>query len=461
MVRACHYLTIAELRACYESGETSPESVVRELLERIAALAPSINAYVVVDSDGATTQAKRRAHATAATAEPLANIPLGLKDLYDVVGFPTRAGALTTSATPAASDAHATALLRAAGAIIIGKHNLHEYALGVTNVNAHYGPVRNPWARAHVPGGSSGGTGAAIAAGLCFGGLGSDTGGSIRIPASLCGIVGLKPTRGRVSLRGVFPLSRSLDHAGPMARTVADVADLLAVIDGHDPTDPASYPGQRRDPRAGLGVGVRGLRVLVPEAHFFDTAHPETAAAVNVALRVFERAGATVEPAALDGLGRLSALNGRIIRSEAALLHADDIANTPHLIGSDVLARLRTGQSVLATEYAEARHAGVEWRHRLSALLAADGVLVTPTTRFAAPPIEGTDAVATADQLTAYTGAFNLTGLPALSVPCGFTASGLPIGLQIVGAPGRDDLVLRVGDAYERATEWHRTHPNC
>jgi len=456
-----HYLTISELGRRFASGSTTPTYVTEALLERIGGLNPALNAYVGVYREAALAQARAAEQRAARSGwTPLLGVPLGLKDLYDVAGQPTRAGAVTTSADPVVSDSWVTAALASAGAVLIGKHNLHEYALGVTNVNPHFGPVHNPWKRGHVPGGSSGGTGAAIGAGLCFGGFGSDTGGSIRIPSSLCGIAGIKPTHGRVSLRGVYPLSWALDHAGPMARSVADCATLLSAVDGYDVEDPGCIDATRRPASAGVGAGVAGLRVLIGEAYFLETARSDVAEAVVAAAKVLEGLGAKLETVDLEGIGDLRGLNRDITLSEGARFHAADLAERAHLIGADVLTRLRRGQAIAGTEYAAARRAGVEWRRRLERLLGDDAVLLTPTTRFPAPAIEGIDSVATADQLIAYTSPFNLIGTPALSVPCGFTTEGLPIGLQIVAAPWRDDLALQVGDSYEQATEWHRCHPS-
>jgi aspartyl-tRNA(Asn)/glutamyl-tRNA(Gln) amidotransferase subunit A len=262
-----------------------------------------------------------------------------------------------------------------------------------------------------------------------------------------------------LSLRGVFPLSWSLDTAGPMARSVSDCATLMAAVDVLDVDDPTAESGDRRDVTSGLGAGVRGLRVLVAENYFLATARGDVAAAISAAARVFDGLGADVQTVELAGVDTLARMNGTIALSEAATVHAVDIADRPGSIGSDVLARLRRGQGVAGTDYAMARRLGVEWRHRMRALLGDDGVLLAPTTRFPAPVIDGIDSVGAADQLTAFTAPFNLMGLPALSVPCGFSSEGLPIGLQIVGGPWRDDLVLRAGDAYERATDWHLAHP--
>lgn len=455
-------LTIREASASFRAGTLSPTDLTESLLDAIARRNPQLMAYLRVTSDMARSQARAATSALGSGARPglLVGIPLGLKDLYDVAGVPTTAGSPIPNGEPASADSAVAAQLRAEGAVFLGKHHLHEWALGVTTNNPHFGPCRNPWDQSRVPGGSSGGSGAALAAGLCLGAFGSDTGGSIRVPASLCGVVGLKPTAGRVSLRGVIPLSWSLDHAGPMARTVEDAALLLKAVDAHDPLDPASVDAPREDPTARLQAGVGGLRILVPERHFFESSESEVADAVLAALLALERAGARLERVALPGVESLAAANATIILADAATYHADHLRDRPGDIGEDVLARLRNGQSTEATAYARARRTGVEWRRRFETLLDDRSVLATPTTPITAPPIEGTEAVSAAARLTSLTGPFNLTGLPALSVPCGFAGDGLPVGLQLVGRPWADGLVLQVGAAYQQVTEWHLYRPS-
>jgi len=455
------YLSIAEAAARFRSGALCPVDLVDVLLEAVETDNPRLNAYLTVTAELARAQAQAAARSLGAGRDPgpLAGIPLGLKDLYDVAGVPTTAGSPIPDRRPAAADGEVPARLRAAGAVFLGKHHLHEWALGVTTRNPHFGPCRNPWNTDRAPGGSSGGSGAALAAGLCLGAFGSDTGGSIRIPASLCGVVGLKPTRGRVSLRGVVPLSWSLDHAGPMARTVEDVALLLKAVDAYDPLDPASVDGPREDPTRRLGAGVGGLRVLVPERFFLETSEPEVADAVRAALGALERSGARLEAVSLPGVEGLAATNATMLRADAAAYHADHLRDRPSDVGADVLARLRVGESTSAVDYALARRRGEEWRRRFQALLDDRTLLATPTTPEAAPLIEGTDPVEAAARLTSFTGPFNLTGLPALSVPCGFTRDGLPVGLQLVGRPWADALVLQAGAAYQRATDWHLRRP--
>jgi aspartyl-tRNA(Asn)/glutamyl-tRNA(Gln) amidotransferase subunit A len=358
-----------------------------------------------------------------------------------------------------------TARLRAGGAVLLGKTNLHEWAFGVTNDNPHFGPTKNPWATERIPGGSSGGNGAALAAGLCFGAIGSDTGGSIRIPASLCGVVGLKPTYGRTSLRGAIPLAWSLDHAGPMARTVRDAALLLQVIAGYDPRDPASADVPVDDYLTDIESGARGLRIGVVRGRFFarletnEQPAPDVAAAVAAAIEVLTREGARCEDIELPRVDDLRETQAVVIGTEAGAYHRERIAAHRAGYGADVAKRIDLGLNRTGPAYAQARRTRDELRRTYAEALAGWDAIVLPTTPITAPAREGQDAVAAAATLTAYTSAFNLTGLPAISVPCGFDREGLPIGLQIAGRPFDEPTVLRVAHAYEQAHDWKDRHP--
>ena len=400
-------------------------------------------------------------------AGPLAGVPLALKDLFDTAGVRTTGGSRIFADRVPAEDAEVVARLRAAGAAFVGKTNLHEWAFGVTNQNPHYGPTRNPWDLARIPGGSSGGSAAALAIDGCYGAMGSDTGGSIRIPASLCGVVGLKPTYGRVSVRGVIPLAWTLDHAGPMARAVRDVAVLYRLIAGYDERDPLCVDAALEDPLPTIEDGARGLRLGLPRSHFFERADAEIAAIVRAAIAVLEREGASVVDIPFPASDALFDTQRTIISSDAAAYHADHIRERPEEIGADVLARLHQADQMSATQLATARHRREELRREIVALFARCDVIVTPATAVAAPELTYDDPSAAAGaaareaaaRLTAMTSPFNLTGLPAISVPCGFTASGLPVGLQIAGGPWREATVLRVARAYERATSWNERRP--
>jgi aspartyl-tRNA(Asn)/glutamyl-tRNA(Gln) amidotransferase subunit A len=345
------HLTIAEAADLLARREIAAVELTEAHLRRIDAHDTHLNSFITVTSDHALTQAR------AADAEltrgvrrgPLHGIPLALKDLYDTAGIRTTAGSTFFADRIPDTDARAVTLLYQAGAVLLGKLNMHEWALGVTNINPHYGPSRNPWDPSRITGGSSGGAAAALAAGLCMGALGSDTGGSIRIPSSLCGIVGLKPTFGRVSLQGVIPLSWNLDHAGPMARTVTDAALLLQAIAGYDPDDPVSVALPVDNLLATLDAGVTGWRIaLATDAHFGE-ADPEVISAVRRAATVFEELGARVEAVDLSQGREAAQMNALMTTSDAAAFHRDRLRDHPHRFGADVLARMERGAQFTST----------------------------------------------------------------------------------------------------------------
>jgi aspartyl-tRNA(Asn)/glutamyl-tRNA(Gln) amidotransferase subunit A len=448
------WLSLEEIAARIRGRQVSAEETVRACLERIERLEPQLGAFITVTGDAALAAARAadRAMARGATGR-LYGVPIALKDLFDTAGVRTTAGSKIFADRVPTEDAVVVTRLLEEGAIVIGKTNLHEWAFGVTTQNPHFGPTRNPWDLARIPGGSSGGSGAAVAAGLCYGALGSDTGGSIRIPASLCGIVGLKPTFGRVSVRGSVPLAWSLDHAGPMARTVRDAALLYSAIARHDADDPTSVEMDVDDPLAHVEDGVRGLRLGLPRQHFFAGTEPEIANAVREAARSLEREGALVEEMDLPRTDELLPTQTAIIGTEAAAFHRDRMRERPQDFGPDVLARLRRGERVTGAEYALARRRQLEIRHAWARVLRDYAAVLTPTTAIAAPPAEGEDALAQAARLTARTSPFNLTGLPAVSIPCGVTREGLPIGLQIASDLWHESTILRIARSYERVSD--------
>ncbi|MGC9040441.1 MAG: amidase [Roseiflexus sp.] len=454
-------LTIADAADLLARREISAVELTSAHLDRIATHDTRLNSFITVTADRALAQARAADDelARGARRSPLHGIPIALKDLYDTAGVRTTAGATFFAERVPDVDAHAVTLLYQGGAVLLGKLNMHEWALGVTNINPHYGPSRNPWDTSRITGGSSGGAAAALAAGLCMGALGSDTGGSIRIPASLCGIVGFKPTFGRVSLQGVVPLSWNLDHAGPMARTVTDAALLLQAIAGYDPDDPVSVAAPVDDLLAGIDAGVGGWRIALADDAHFGNADAEVLAAVHRAAGVFEELGARVERVDLGRGQDAAQMNALMTTSDAAAFHRDRLRAHPEQFGADVRMRLERGAAFTSTEYILARRFQSEWRRQLERLFEQFDVLLTPTTPITALPLEGLDSVEAARQLTRCTAPFNLAGLPALSAPCGMSAAGLPIGLQIVAAPWREAHVLRAGKAFERATSWHRQTP--
>ena len=454
-------LTLTEAAELIKTGKLSPVDLIEAHLMRIERLDPQLNCFITLTAQQALEQARQAEAAIhrGGYLGSLHGIPLAVKDLYESAGVRTTAGSTFFADYVPEEDCAAVQKLKAAGAVNLGKLNLHEIALGVTNNNPHYGACHNPWQLERSPGGSSGGSGAALAAGLCMGSLGTDTGGSIRIPASLSGIVGLKPTFGRVSVRGVIPLSWNLDHAGPMARRVRDAALLLQVIAGYDPADPYSVNVPVEDYVSGLEGGVRGWRVAMASDDFFQRADEEVLAAVRLAAKVFSELGAQVEEVEVPD-GRAAALaNGLMTTSDAAAFHWERLETQPQGFGEDVLQRLQSGAGFSSTEYILARRDQTILRYQFERFFEDYDILLTATTPIPAPALEGPDAVEQAGKLTRFTAPFNLTGLPALSLPCGFTREGLPVGLQIVGPPWAEARVLRAGYAYEQASEWHTRSP--
>lgn len=454
-------LTLYAAAGLLRAGQISPVELAQAHLERIQQLDGSLNSFITLAPEMALQQA-RQAEAEMARGDvkgPLHGIPLALKDLFETQGLHTTAGTSFFADYVPEADAEVVRRLRAAGVVILGKTNMHEIALGVTNENPHYGDCRNPWNRASISGGSSGGSAAALAAGFCLGALGSDTGGSIRIPSSLCGVVGLKPTYGRCSLRGVIPLSWHLDHAGPMARRVADAALIFQLMAGFDSRDPASVDVPVEDYLSGLPQGVRGWRVALADDEFIhdpQAVDAEVLAALRAAARVFEALGAQVQAVPFPGARAAAQANGLMTTSDAAAYHHERLEQNPQGFGADVRKRLERGAAYTSTEYIHARRAQVELRRQFERFFEHWDLLLLPTTPIPAPQRASEDAVARARLLTRFTAPFNLTGLPALSLPCGFTSSGLPLGLQLVAAPWMEARLLRAAQAYESATDWHQ-----
>ncbi len=435
------------------------------MLARIERLEPRLNAFITVmrESAGQAAREAEREIGAGRWRGPLHGVPLTLKDLYDTAGVRTTAGARITADRVPTRDATVTARLQAAGSVIVGKCNMFEFAYGA--VHPDFGPSRNPWALDRSTGGSSSGSGAAVAAGLGYGSMGSDTGGSIRLPASHCGLVGLKPTYGLVPRTGVVALSWSLDHCGPMTRTVWDCAAMLRAVAGHDPADPGSADRPVPDYLAGIDGGGRGLRVGVPRNHLQDL-EASVAAAFEAALGVLRGLGAEVRDLELPDGEALTLANLTIITGEAASFHAAWFRERPADYSEAVRERLEAGMAMLAIDLLAAQRARRALLARLAEAMAGVDLLALPTSAATAPTIEsfmaarpmgaGGDVILRRGGLT---GPYNLAGLPAISIPAGFDAAGLPIGLQLVGHAWQDARVLRAARAYERATDWTARRP--
>jgi aspartyl-tRNA(Asn)/glutamyl-tRNA(Gln) amidotransferase subunit A len=457
-----NYLTLAEASDLIAEQEVSSEELTQAHLDRISELESKLNCFITLTPEDALKRARELDSEiqNGISRGPLHGIPIALKDLFETRGILTTAGSLFFKDWVPESDGVVVERLKAAGAVNLGKLNMHEIALGVTNNNPHYGACHNPWDLERTPGGSSGGSGSALAAGLCMGSMGSDTGGSIRIPASLSGVVGLKPTFGRVSLRGVVPLSWNLDHPGPMARRVEDTAIILQIIAGYDPEDPVSVDMDVPDYQAQLRGGVRGWRVALAEDPFFTKTDTDVLSAVRAAAEVFASLGAQISPVEFPGAYEAAKDNGLMVPSDAAAFHQDRLNDLPEKFGKDVRQRLEFGAAVTSSEYSLARRNQSVLRRKFEHFFNEYDLLLTATTPIAAPLLEGPDAVEQAGTLTRFTAPFNFSGLPAISLPCGFTDQGLPIGLQIVTRPWGEAALLRAAQAYERATDWHQRRPN-
>ena len=448
--------TIAELRGELAAGSVSSIEAVDELLARIDATDDHVNAYVAVNREGAraTARALDALQASGGSAGPLHGIPIAVKDLCDTHDLPTSSGGRPISETPPPTDANVVARLRDAGAVIIGKTNMHEYAYGYTTENPHHGDTRNPWDLERIAGGSSGGSGASVAVGSAIAALGSDTGGSVRVPSSLCGIVGLKPTYGRVSRSGVFPLAWTLDHVGPMTRTVEDTAILLSVIAGPDPGDQTTLNAPPvADYVAAVGRDIAGLRIGIPANHFFEGIDAEVLASVERAIETLISLGAIAREVTIPGLDGTVGAWLAILLSEATSAHEELLAERPEDYGADVRTFVEAGAIVPAVHYLRAQRIRRRLVETFATVMDEVDVLVTPAT--AVPATRLGQATVHIGDLTEplfrtfarISAPFDVIGFPAMSVPCGFTAAGLPIGLQVVGHPFHEATVIAVGDA--------------
>lgn len=448
-------LTVAELAPLIRKRTVSPVEIVEALLGRIEELNETLRAYLYVAGEQALAVARAaEMEITAGSYRgPLHGIPVAYKDIYDVRGMPTTAASKVMDGYMATEDCTVAARLRQAGAICLGKLNTHEFASGSMEV---FGTARNPWNTTLVPGGSSSGSGTALAAHLVAGATGSDTGGSIRNPASFCGIVGLKPTYGRVSRAGIIPLSWSLDHAGPMARTVADTGLLLQAIAGSDRRDPTAAPQPVPDYSAALEGGLQGVRIGVPREYFFDDGDPDVLAAVRAAIETMRQLGAVVREVELPHAPYGPGASWAIAYTESFAFHRSNFFGRSRDYTPAFFHKIAGAAFLAAEERLTAQRMRQIITAEFLAVLQAVDVIVTPTTSYPASPIGGSSPQADMRSLTR---PVSLTGLPALAVPCGFTRTGLPVSMQLIGRAWEESTVLRVGHAYEQATDWHRRRP--
>jgi aspartyl-tRNA(Asn)/glutamyl-tRNA(Gln) amidotransferase subunit A len=454
------WLTIGEASHLLRNKKVSPVQLTQLCLGRIERLNPKLNAFITVTAEPALAQA----HAAETEIQkghwrgPLHGVPVALKDLFDTAGVRTTAASGVFKDRVPTEDSEVVRRLKDAGAVLLGKLNMHEFAYGGSSVISFFGPVHNPWSTDHSAGGSSAGSAAALAAGMCYGAMGSDTGGSIRQPSAYCGTVGLKPTYGRMSTRGVVPLSWFYDHVGPMTRSVADAALMLQALAGYDPEDAASVDQPVSDYNAALRE-TKALRVGVPRAYFYEKLDPEIESAMNTALAVIGKSAASVQdvetPASNDTT---------ILRAEAYAYHLENIKKSPELYQPETLKRIHAGEDVTTVAYILARRQVDQYRRTISKTFQAVDVLITPTTPV--PPFTIAELLGDPDNLRPKeilmlrnTRPFNILGLPTISVPCGFTKTGLPIGMQITAAPWAEGNALRLAQAYEQQTDWHTRRP--
>ena len=459
-------MTILEAARALRAGRYSSFELTREALDRIRKLNPSLNAFITVTGESALSRARGMDEDFGRGRDrgPLHGIPVALKDVFSTKGIRTTCGSRLFAEHVPDHDAAVVEKLEAAGAVIVGKTNMHELAYGVTSENPHYGAVHNPWDRERIAGGSSGGSAAAVAAGMVFMAMGSDTGGSIRIPASFCGTIGLKPTYGRVSRHGVIPLDFSLDHMGPLTRSVRDAALALEALAGHDPRDPSS---SRRPVGSYLpqeAVVIQGLRIGLPENFYFENASPEVVEAVRRMAAIAEGLGACVVSVRLPDIAAMNTIGRIILLVEAAAILERDLARREEL-GDDVRALLDQGRLIPATDYVNAQRLRRVKQREFASVWADVECLFTPTTSTSAPRL-GSQTIMVGGRTkdlrpatTSFTRALNVLGLPALSMPCGLDSQGLPMGLQIIGGPFAEATVLQVAAALEDATGFSRLAP--
>lgn len=454
-------LSLEEASRLVQNNSISSVDLTRACLEKIEQLNPKLNAFITVSAERALAQARQldSERRRGRWRGPLHGIPVGLKDNIDTSGIRTTLASAVFKDRIPSVDAEVVRRLKAAGAVLIGKHNLHEIAFGTTAAVSYFGPVHNPWKHDRIAGGSSGGSAAAVAAGLCFGAIGTDAGGSIRVPSAYCGIAGLKPTYGLVGTRGGGESGWwSMNHVGPMCRNVADVAIMLSAIAGYDPHDITSVRAQIPNYTAALRTKVSALQLGIPSGVFFDKLDPEIDGAMSKALGLLRRLTAGIREVSLTPVPDSVAPN--IVLAENYAFHKPYFLKTPELYHSSIRRNLELGSRVTAEAYIQSRRELDLARRAVDAVFSTVQLLITPTTAVSPPTIEEAVRLGIELEMIRNTAPFNVYGLPTISIPCGFTSSGLPIGMQITGPPFREARVLALAHAYEQATQWHTRRPH-
>lgn len=463
-------MTISQLAPKIQSREVSPVEVTEAALAEADRLQPTLNSFITILHEQAMEQAREQ-EAALARGEyrgPLQGIPIGIKDNIATSGIRTTLGTKVLADHVPKEDAEVVVRCREAGAIVLGKENMEEFAAGATSNNPHYGAVHNPWALDHIPGGSSGGSGANVAAGITFASLGTDLGGSVRLPGTFCGIVGLKQTFGRVSQRGLLVTSFNSDHIGPMTRSVADCALVLQVLAGHDPLDPSTVPVPVSDYSASLGKGLRGLTMGVPTNYYFDPIDPEVETAVRRAIAALEELGAQLEEISLPTMRYAGALRIAAM-ADTFVTHEPYLKSHRQDYGPDVLYRTLPGQFVLGRDYSKSLKVQRLIKEEHARVLQRVDFLVTPTAPVPAPRIDAEYITMAGAQyrvrgpgsglVSRNTSPMNATGLPTITIPCGFTQSGLPIGVQFITRPFEEALLFQVAHSYEEVSPSRDSRP--
>ncbi len=454
------YLSISETGKLFRQRELSPVDLTQYHLDRINQLNPKLRAFITVTDELALQQAKEAEEAIyQGDTRPLLGIPFAHKDIYMTEGILTTAGsAVYADYIPDKTATTVSQLHDQGGAVFVGKLSTHEFASGISTEDHPFPPARNPWNLDHIPGGSSSGSGTSVAAGLVMGALGTDTGGSIRHPGSACGIAALKPTYGRCSRYGVFDLSWSLDHTGPMARSCEDVALMLGAIAAYDPKDPASANVPTGDYTTHLKQDIKGMKLGVLRSWYEPSTTPEALSAMNEVIKTYLELGAEIVDVEVPSIS-LASIQGVISRSEAYSYHADNLKKKRDLYPGWLRNSILSGGLYTAEEYITAQRARQILKLEVDNLFKDVDVLLSPTRGDSAMTFEQAYINYQSAQAS-FTRLYNITGHPAISIPCGFSSSGLPFGLQIAGRPFDEATVLQVGYAYEKSTEWHKLHPS-